>query len=201
MGNDTADTPWQSNEDGANRSGGSHPSLLRLDQQVCFPLYAASRLIVQAYAPHLVHLGLTYPQYLVMLVLWEDNGSSVKEIGARLYLDSGTLTPILKKLERLGYIERRRSLEDDRAVLNYVTESGSSLIPKALQMVERLAEDLGLNVDDLMQIRENARRLIQRFCHMGDRRYPLNLDDARSLAAPTHLKSGSEHSGQSARDF
>lgn len=152
------------------------PALLRLDQQLCFPLYAASRLVVQAYAPYLSALGLTYPQYLVMLVLWEENGASVKEIGARLYLDSGTLTPILKKLEKQGFVERRRSQVDDRAVLNFVTPTGASLQPRALQMVERLACESGLAIDDVVEIREMVHGLIRRFCHMGDRREQTLVD-------------------------
>lgn len=161
-------------------------TLLRLDKQLCFPLYAASRLVVQAYSPYLSELGLTYPQYLVMLVLWEENGASVKEIGARLYLDSGTLTPILKKLEKQGLIERRRSQVDDRAVLNFVTEFGIALQPRALKMIERLACESGLTVDDVVQIREMVHGLIRRFCHMGDHRgksLGLMLNEIEALKA------------------
>ena len=82
--------------------------ILKLDNQVCFPLYAAARLVVQAYRPLLGDLGLTYPQYLVMLVLWETDGASVGQIGEVLYLDSGTLTPLLKRLEKQGLVDRRR---------------------------------------------------------------------------------------------
>ena len=90
--------------------------VLYLDNQVCFPIYAASRLVMQAYRPLLAELGLTYPQYLVMMVLWETNGRTVREIGAQLYLDSGTLTPLLKRLEKQGLLTRNRRVDDDRSM-------------------------------------------------------------------------------------
>src|SRR4051812_33631946 len=90
---------------------------LRLDRQLCFPLYVAARLIVSAYRPLLGPLGLTYPQYLVMLALWEEDGLSVGALGERLHLDSGTLTPLLKRMERQELVKRSRSSADDRVVL------------------------------------------------------------------------------------
>ena len=89
---------------------------LRLDAQLCFALYAASRATTAAYREPLAELGLTYPQYLVLLVLWEEEGLSVKEIGQRLHLDSGTLTPVLKRLEEAGFVRRRRDAQDERQV-------------------------------------------------------------------------------------
>src|SRR3954466_4175892 len=111
---------------------------LLLDNQVCFPLYAAARAVTQAYQPLLARLGVTYPQYLVLLVLWEDDGLSVTQIGRRLHLDSGTLTPLLKRLEQAGLVRRRRAGGDERVVQAFLTPAGRRLerraqeIPKAL---------------------------------------------------------------------
>ena len=100
---------------------------LRLDNQLCFPLYAASREIIRLYRPHLEALDLTYTQYITMMVLWEQREISVKQLGKRLYLDSGTLTPLLKSLEAKGYVTRTRSPEDERVVLVRLTEAGAAL--------------------------------------------------------------------------
>ena len=104
---------------------------LKLDNQLCFSLYAASREIIKLYKPILDKLNLTYTQYLVMIVLWEEKKLSVKQIGNRLHLDSGTLTPLLKKLEKLNYIKRYRSKDDDRVVIIELTEEGSTLREKS----------------------------------------------------------------------
>jgi DNA-binding MarR family transcriptional regulator len=100
---------------------------LALDDQICFPIYAASRALQQLYRPLLAELGLTYPQYLVMLVLWEEDGVPLKHIGGRLRLDSGTLTPLLKRLERAGLVDRRRDDEDERVVRLSLTPAGRAL--------------------------------------------------------------------------
>lgn len=105
---------------------------LRLENQLCFPLYAASREVIRHYRPHLEALDLTYTQYITMMVLWEEREISVKRLGCRLYLDSGTLTPLLKSLETKGYVTRTRSEEDERVVLVRLTEEGLSLQDKAL---------------------------------------------------------------------
>ena len=104
---------------------------LRLDHQLCFALYSASHAMSKAYKPHLEALGLTYPQYVAMLVLWERDGLAVSEIGERLYLDSGTLTPLLKRLESAGYISRLRDAADERRVLIQLTAAGRKLKAKA----------------------------------------------------------------------
>ena len=109
----------------------STAEILKLQNQVCFPLYAASRLVVQAYRPLLADLGLTYPQYLVMLVLWEQDGLSVNALGARLHLDSGTLTPLLKRMETHGLLTRSRSTEDGRVVHLHLTDAGTDLRERA----------------------------------------------------------------------
>ncbi|MBQ1868363.1 MarR family transcriptional regulator [Selenomonas sp.] len=104
---------------------------LRLEDQICFPLYACSREIIKAYRPHLDRLGLTYTQYITMAVLWEATQVSVKELGKKLHLDSGTLTPLLKKLERKGYLKRERSRQDERVVIVCITEDGQKLKQQA----------------------------------------------------------------------
>ena len=105
---------------------------LRLENQLCFPLYAASREIIRLYRPHLDALDLTYTQYITMMVLWEEQEISVKQLGGRLYLDSGTLTPLLKSLETKGYVTRSRKEADERVVLVRLTDSGQALQEKAL---------------------------------------------------------------------
>ena len=104
---------------------------MKLSNQMCFPLYAAARNVTGLYTPYLKPLGLTYTQYIVFLVLWEKDGISVSEIGERLMLDNGTLSPLLKKMEQSGYIERRRCREDDRIVEITLTDAGRELQEKA----------------------------------------------------------------------
>jgi DNA-binding MarR family transcriptional regulator len=135
---------------------------LKLENQLCFPFYAASRLIVQVYTPYLAQLGLTYPQYLVLLVLWENNGLNVKEISERLYLDSGTLTPILQKLQKMGLVDRKRSLLDDRNVQNFLTDLGIQLKPKVSQLVNELFCSTGLTLEEAAEYKSAAKRLIQK---------------------------------------
>ena len=114
-------------------AGGADPASdpcaawLRLDQQLCFALYSSSLLLTKLYKPHLDRLGLTYPQYLVMLVLWEQDGPTVSELGERLFLDSGTLTPLLKRLEASGLVERQRDPQDERRVRITLTPRGRAL--------------------------------------------------------------------------
>src|SRR3954452_13624242 len=104
---------------------------LRLDNQICFAVYSAAHAFNRVYKPLLDRLGLTYPQYLVMLVLWERDGVAVKDIGERLFLDSGTLTPLLKRLEAAGFVKRTRSTEDERQVIIELTSQGQALKEKA----------------------------------------------------------------------
>ena len=112
---------------------------MKLANQLCFPLYAAARNVTGLYTPWLKPLGLTYTQYIVFLVLWEKDGISVSEIGEQLMLDNGTLSPLLKKMEQAGYIERRRSREDDRVVEITLTEEGRALQEKAKDIPSRVA--------------------------------------------------------------
>ncbi len=112
---------------------------LKLDNQLCFPLYAAARNVINLYNPYLKPLGLTYTQYIVFLVLWEKDGISVSEIGERLMLDNGTLSPLLKKMEKAGYLERRRSREDDRVVEITLTKEGQALKRKVKDIPGKVA--------------------------------------------------------------
>lgn len=121
-------------------------NLQKLDQQLCFALYSASRAIVRAYAPLLEPLGLTYPQYVTLLVLWEDDGLSVKQLGERLGLDSATLTPLLKRLEQQGVVERRRDVEDERVVRIHLTQVGRTLQRKAEDVPMTLACRAGFDL-------------------------------------------------------
>ncbi|WP_375756153.1 MarR family winged helix-turn-helix transcriptional regulator [Corallococcus exercitus] len=140
----------------------STDDLLRLDLQLCFPLYAASRAMVQAYTPLLAKLGLTYPQYLVMLVLWETDGVTVKELGEKLYLDSGTLTPLLKRLETQGFVRRERSTEDARSVTVSLTAQGKGLRRKAAAIPEAIVCRTGLTLEELSRLRRDIQRLFEK---------------------------------------
>ena len=112
---------------------------MKLANQLCFPLYAAARNMTGLYTPWLKPLGLTYTQYIVFLVLWEKDGLSVTQIGEKLMLDNGTLSPLLKKMEQAGYVERRRSREDDRVVRITLTEKGRALQERAKEVPRRVA--------------------------------------------------------------
>jgi DNA-binding MarR family transcriptional regulator len=131
----------------------------RLNRQLCFAMYSASRAATAAYRPMLDELGLTYPQYLVMLVLWEEEPRSVRELGEELGLDSGTLSPLLKRLESLGLVERRRSAEDERRVEVFLTDGGTALSAKSMAIPQQLADAAGLSPAELDQLRETLGRL------------------------------------------
>ena len=118
---------------------------MKLANQLCFPLYAASRKVVSLYTPWLKPLGLTYTQYLVFLVLWEKDGITVGEICDKLMLDNGTLSPLLKKMQQAGYVERRRSGEDDRVVVITLTEEGRALQEKAKDVPGKVAGCIDLS--------------------------------------------------------
>jgi DNA-binding MarR family transcriptional regulator len=122
-------------------------------------MYSASRAATAAYRPMLEELGLTYPQYLVMLVLWEEQPRSVRELGEELGLDSGTLSPLLKRLESLGFVERRRSAADERRVEVFLTGAGTALSARATGIPQRLAEAAGLSGAELDRLRETLERL------------------------------------------
>ena len=135
---------------------------LHLDNQLCFALYAASRAMTSAYAPLLDELGLTYPQYLVMLVLWERDGERVSRIGERLYLDSATLTPLLKRLEARKLIARKRSTADERVVEVYLTTAGKRLERKASEVPACMLQKVQLSVAELAKLRTQVQALTER---------------------------------------
>lgn len=112
---------------------------LKIENQLCFPLYACSREVIKQYKPYLDAMDLTYTQYIAMMVLWESGELTVKELGDKLYLDSGTLTPMLKKLEAKGYVTRTRSRKDERNLIVAVTQLGESLRTQALEMPKAIA--------------------------------------------------------------
>jgi MarR family transcriptional regulator, organic hydroperoxide resistance regulator len=133
---------------------------LRLDNQLCFPLYAAARMMVNAYGRFLSELGLTYPQYLVLLVLWENDGLSVNAIGERLYLDSGTLTPLLQRMSQQGLIVRRRSEPDDRVVANWLTDAGKALKARATDIPVQMLCSAQIDVGEVAPMKAVMHRLI-----------------------------------------
>jgi MarR family transcriptional regulator, organic hydroperoxide resistance regulator len=135
---------------------------LHLDNQLCFALYAASRAMTAAYAPLLDELDLTYPQYLVMLVLWEDDGERVSQIGDRLHLDSATLTPLLKRLEARKLIDRRRSRDDERVVEVFLTAAGKRLERKAAEVPACMLEKVQLSVAEVAKLRAQVQTLTER---------------------------------------
>src|SRR6185436_19111570 len=133
--------------------------ILRLDRQICFLLYGASRAVTQLYQPLLEPLGLTYPQYLVMLVLWEEGKVSVGRLSERLYLDSGTLTPLLKRLEASGLVRRERSAADARVVDVELTAAGKKLKRSAASVPRALACRVGLSGDEFARMHRQLVRL------------------------------------------
>jgi MarR family transcriptional regulator, organic hydroperoxide resistance regulator len=132
---------------------------LSLDRQLCFALYSASRAMTAAYRPILSELNLTYPQYLVMLVLWEERSITVGRLGERLQLDSGTLSPLLKRLEANGFVRRTRSSADERSVEVTLTPAGRRLERRAECIPERLMHATGLTTKDAADLRDAVRQL------------------------------------------
>ncbi|MGA5038552.1 MarR family winged helix-turn-helix transcriptional regulator [Streptomyces capoamus] len=132
---------------------------LRLDRQICFSLHAASRAFNGVYRVLLKDLGLTYPQYLVMLVLWEQGDLPVKKLGAQLRLDSGTLSPLVKRLEAAGLVRRERSAEDERSVLVRLTGEGTALRERALEVPRRIMSATGFDLAELVDLRARLDRL------------------------------------------
>ncbi len=122
---------------------------IKLNNQLCFPLYAASRGIVKRYTPFLKKLDLTYTQYITMMVMWEHKRTNVKDLGRKLYLDSGTLTPLLKKLENKGYIIRHRSSEDERNLIVETTPDGEALRDRALTVSSEIKSCIRLEKEEL----------------------------------------------------
>ena len=134
---------------------------LALDQQVCFPLYAASRAVTAAYRPLLAPLGLTYPQYLVMLALWEHAPRTVRALGTTLHLESGTLSPLLKRMEANGLLTRERSTDDERQVDVDLTAAGAHLRERALAVPAQLNAATGIEPETLAALRRACHALIE----------------------------------------
>ncbi|MCF8205945.1 MAG: MarR family transcriptional regulator [Methylotenera sp.] len=144
---------------GATSAPDAREQWLRLDQQLCFALYSSSLAMTKLYKPLLAPLGLTYPQYLVMLVLWETDGLAVGQLGQRLSLDSGTLTPLLKRLEALGHIERRRARDDERRVDIFLTPTGRKLRRQALDIPGQLACASACDLQELASLTQRLHQL------------------------------------------
>ncbi len=140
--------------------GSAPDDLLRLDRQVCFALSVASRNVIALYRPVLEPLGLTHPQYLVMLTLWERDSLTVKQIGQLLSLEPATLSPLLKRLERAGLIRRDRHPADERALAVTLTDEGRYLRERALQVPPQIVERLGMDIDDLTSLHAALTRVI-----------------------------------------
>lgn len=134
---------------------------IKLDNQVCFSLYAASREIIKLYKPFLDKYNLTYTQYIAMLVLWEDEKSTVKEIGKRLHLDSGTLTPLLKKIESMGLITRYRDVNDDRVVIVELTEKGKSLRDHVTEVPREITCKVNMPIENLIELKKHLDELLK----------------------------------------
>ncbi|MGM7683921.1 MarR family winged helix-turn-helix transcriptional regulator [Cytobacillus sp. Hm23] len=138
----------------------NNDDLLKLDNQLCFSVYALSREITKMYRPLLDELGITYPQYLVLLVLWESGESTVKELGEQLFLDSGTLTPLLKRMQDGGLIVRERSSVDERRVLIKLTEDGKLLQEKAICIPMSLIDNGEMSSNELVSMRKLVQQLL-----------------------------------------
>lgn len=136
---------------------------LKLENQLCFPVYAASRLITRAYQPYLQSLRITYPQYLVLMLLWEQDTQPVNTIAKKLVLNTNTITPLLKRMEQLCLIVRKRSETDERQVMISLSEKGQDLKQKASQIPQKMAEKLlksNLNETDLLEMKKNLQAII-----------------------------------------
>lgn len=132
----------------AQRSAYDSDEALKLENQLCFPLYAASRKIVSAYTPYLKPLGITYTQYITFMVLWEENGLFVGDICARLHLDNGTLTPLLKKMEKQGFVVRRRDETDERKVRVFLTDEGRAMKERVRDIPRKVGSCVDLNTEE-----------------------------------------------------
>lgn len=140
--------------------GSSGYELLKLDNQLCFALYAATRAITKTYRQKLSAMGLTYPQYLVLLVLWDRDDITITDIGARLRLDSGTLTPLLKRLDAMGIVRRQRGGSDAREVHIHLTAKGRDLMDAALEARRHVACQLGMTEPQIMELRADLMEMI-----------------------------------------
>lgn len=134
---------------------------LKLSNQICFPLYAASRQVIKKYRPYLDEIGLTYTQYISMMVFWEHKKINVKELGNKLFLDSGTLTPVLKSLEEKGFVHRFRSTQDERVLMVEITAEGEALKEKAQFIPAKIMGCSKLSVDDAVQLHSLLKKVLE----------------------------------------
>jgi DNA-binding MarR family transcriptional regulator len=134
---------------------------LKLENQICFPLYALSRKVIQLYKPLLDKYNLTYTQYIVMLVLWEEEKISIKELGEKLLLDSGTISPVVKKLAGQGLIEKFRYSEDERIVMVKLTDAGRKMRDEAVEIPEKLYSQFEGDKETLFQLKENLDQILE----------------------------------------
>ena len=133
---------------------------LKLENQICFPLYAAAREVVKQYHPYLSEIGLTYTQYIAMMVFWEHRSISVRDLGKKLFLDSGTLTPVLKSLEAKGYITRARCKEDERVLIAEATDAGMALREAAAHIPQKVAGCVKLEADEALALYQTLYKLL-----------------------------------------
>jgi DNA-binding MarR family transcriptional regulator len=133
---------------------------LRLDNQLCFPLYALSKEVIKQYRPYLDEINLTYTQYIAMMVIWEKEKINVKELGKKLYLDSGTLTPVLKSLEAKGFVTRYRSQEDERLLMVEITAEGIALKDKALEIPRKMVSKIDISLNDAIVMHRQLYNLL-----------------------------------------
>ncbi|WP_292597783.1 MarR family winged helix-turn-helix transcriptional regulator [Mesotoga sp. UBA6090] len=147
--------------------------LLKLDNQLCFALYSSSRGVTRLYRPLLSEFGITYPQYLAMLVLWEKEPLTVKELGERLFLDSGTLTPLLKRMEKQGLLTRERSQGDERQVLINLTEKGKRLKDKALAIPLKIADQVNISQSEFTSLLTSLKKLMKQINMGGSNNSPI----------------------------
>ena len=140
----------------------NNAAALLLDNQLCFALHSASLTMTKVYKPHLDALGVTYPQYLVLLVLWEKDGLAVSDLGERLFLDSGTLTPLLKRLQAQGLVDRSRDPQDERRVVIRLTDEGRALKEKAAAIPTCILGATGCSIEELTRLANDIKALRQR---------------------------------------
>jgi len=136
---------------------------LKLENQLCFPVYAASRLITREYQPYLDALEITYPQYLVLMILWENDGLPVNDIAKKLILNTNTITPLIKRMEKQGLVTKQRLVEDERKVIVKLTKKGEELKERAVLIPERLAQQLlegPMGVEELVRLKEDLGKII-----------------------------------------
>jgi DNA-binding MarR family transcriptional regulator len=139
-----------------------NPKTPKLENQICFPLYVIAKEITGLYRPFLDELDITYPQYLVMMILWDGDGLTVSHIGERLFLDSGTLTPLLKRLETKGFIIRKRKKEDERVVEVFLDEAGKKLRARACEIPGKIQKKIDIQPEELLQLKETVLKILNK---------------------------------------